>query len=480
MVKWTPWKYQLTALSHILSNPKSGLFLDPGLGKTSISLSAIRILLESGNSKGILIIAPLRVTYSVWPQEIEKWENFKNLTHTILHGDNKDSLWTDKKDIYLINPEGLKWLHTELLKGLKAGKKLPFDSLWIDESTKFKSYDSARFGYISDMLPLFKRRHIMTGTPAPKNLLDLWSQMFILDDGAALGNNYHKFKNKYFYTEDWNKYNWKLKDFADKEIQKAMSHLVLEMSSKDYLDMPKLIINDIPVILPAKAMSLYKEMEKEFFISLDNMESSAEAEAQSSAKCHQISNGRVYEDIPKDLNEDEIRKFKKTRKTLDVHTAKIEALKDLIDELNGKPLLISYYFKHDLESLKSTFKDIKVIGSGTTASETNQLVSDWNNGKLLLLAAHPGAMAHGLNLQKGGNDICWFSQTWNLEDYLQYNARIYRQGVTGDSVRIHRLIGKDTIDEAMVMRLKSRDEDQLDLRAAIKQYRKNIVQSSSL
>ena len=467
---WKPHSYQRTAVSFLLSNPCSGLFLDPGLGKTSTSLSTIKILKYSDSIKGVLMIAPLRVIYSVWPNEINKWSNFENLSYTLLHGETKNSIWGAKKDIYLVNPEALKWLHSELLDGLREGKKCPFDTIWIDESTKFKSHESNRFKYVCDMLPLFKRRHIMTGTPSPKSLLDLWSQIYILDEGKSLQSNFHHFRNKYFESKDWDKYNWTIKDFSADAIYEAVAPLVLEMSADDYLDMPDLLFNDIQVELPDKAFKHYKRMEKEFFIELDGLEATAEAAAQASMKCHQIANGRVYEDIPDNLNDDELREFKKTRKVIQVHKSKLEALRDLVDELNGKPLLIAYHFKHDLEAIKSILGDVPYIGSGVNPKQTQKLVEDWNNGKLPILVGHPVSMAHGLNLQSSGNDICWYSLTWSLEDYLQFIARIYRQGVSG-SVRVHHLISKGTIDEVMLSRLGVRAKDQHDLRSALKEYR---------
>lgn len=470
MRKWRPHDYQRTAISFLLSNPKSGLFLDPGLGKTSTTLATIKILKNADIIRGVLLIAPLRVIYSVWPQEINKWSNFKDLSCTILHDKTKNTMWGDNKDIYLINPESLKWLHGELLRGLKNGKPCPFDVLWIDESTKFKSHGSSRFGYIYDMLPLFKRRHIMTGTPSPNSLLDLWSQIYILDEGKCLGSNFYSFRKKYFFSNDWNKYNWLIRDFSSDLIHKSIAPLVLEMSSKDHLDMPEVVFNDIRVNLPDKAFKHYKKMEKEFFIELDGLEASAEATAQASMKCHQIANGRVYEDIPEGLDEDEIREFKKRRKPIQIHKSKLEALIDLVDELNGKPLLIAYHYKHDLEAIKSVLGDVPYIGSGVNPKQTQKLVADWNDGKLPILVGHPASMAHGLNLQAGGNDICWFSLTWSLEDYLQFNARLYRQGVNG-TVRIHHIIAENTIDEVILSRLYDKDKDQKDLREALREYR---------
>ena len=473
--RWIPHNYQLTAISFLLSNPFSGLFLDPGLGKTSTSLASIKILKNAGKIKGVLMVAPLRVCYSVWPGETEKWSNFNSISNTILHDDNKESIWGKQKDIYLINPEGLPWLHKELLNGLSKGKKCPFDTLWVDESTKFKNHESSRFELLVDMLPLFKRRHIMTGTPSPKSLLDLWSQIYLLDEGKTMGVNYHRFRSKYFETDDWNKYAWNIKDFAEHEVHELVAPVVLEMSSEDYLNLPPISYNDIEIELPRKAHDYYKQMEKDFFISLDDMQASAEAKAQARMKCHQIANGKVYEDIPEGLDEVEERAFKKTRKVIHVHTAKRDALQDLVDELNGKPLFIAYQYRHDLEAIRSVLgNDVAHIGRGVTQTQGKQLEADWNAGKLKYLVGHPSSMAHGLNLQDNGNDICWFSLTWNLEEYLQFIKRIHRQGVKG-GVRVHHLVAKGTVDEAILSRLGERAKQQQNLRDAIKNYRLNFT-----
>lgn len=475
---WDSHDYQRTAASFLLTNLKCGLFLDPGLGKTSITLVILKILkFLKGKSgiKGTLLIAPLRVANIVWPDEIHKWSNFNNITYTILHGKSKINLWGSQKDIYLINPEGLPWLFEELRVGLQSDKRCPFDTLWVDESTKFKSHKAkTRFVLIKDMLPLFKRTHIMTGTPSPRGLLDLWSQIYILDEGKSLCNNFYHFRKKYFVRDDWDKRSWYLKDGADKLIHKAISHLILDMSSDDYLDLPDLIYNYIKVELPPKAFKYYKRMERDFFIELDGLEASAGAAAQASMKCHQIANGNIYEDIPEDLDNIQVNIFKRNRKTIHIHTAKIEALKDLVGELNGKSLLIAYHFKHDLEALKLLFgEDVPYIGSGVSTLRQQEIEDRWNKGQLPILLGNPACMAHGLNLQYGGNDICWFSLIWPLEDYMQFNRRIYRQGVKG-SVRIHHLVANNTVDCPMITRLGERAETQQNLRKALKHYRLTV------
>lgn len=473
--KWIPHNYQLTALSHILMNRRLALFLDPGLGKTSILLAAMKILIALGKVKGVLIIAPLRVTYSVWPSEIEKWLNFHKLKYTIIHDEGKATIWDKNIDVFVTNPESIKWIHDELHKGLTAGKKPPFNTLILDESTKFKSHDSKRFEYLCNMLPLFIRRHIATGTPCARSLMDLWSQFYILDDGKTLGNNFVKFRNEFFETNDWNKYDYQLKDFSEIVIQQRIAPMVVEMSAKDYLKMPELIENHIDVGLSPKALNQYKQMEKDYFLELDGLEASADQAAQVVMKCQQIANGRVYEDIPPDLTEAEEKAFRKTRKVIHVHDHKLDALEELVHELNGKPLLVAYHFKHDLAAIEKRFGKLPNIGSGVSPKQTEILKNKWNNGEIQILLANPKSMSHGLNLQESGNDVAWFSLTWSLEDYQQFIARIWRQGVKGAYVRVHLLFAKGTVDEMILRRSREKAAVQQDLRTAVRDYRKGII-----
>lgn len=275
-------------------------------------------------------------------------------------------------------------------------------------------------------------------------------------------------------TKPYDPWNYYPKDETTRDkIYKLISPLVLEMSAKDYLDMPEITYNNIKVQLSKGVLKQYKKLENDFFMELDSGEITAEAAAQASMKCHQVANGRVYEDIPPELDKEQLRAFKKTRKTFDIHKAKIESLQELIDELNGKPLLVAYHYRHDLEAIQKHFGKVPFIGSGVKEREAVSIQNKWNAGKIPLLLGQPSSMGHGLNLQKGGNDLCWYSQTWNLEHYLQFTARIYRQGVSG-AVRIHHLVAQDTIDEAMLLRLGDKAKEQTDLRQALKQYRKKI------
>lgn len=476
--KWTPKSHQIKGICFGLANKRGAYFLDPGMGKTSTLLSVTRILKYIGKVNGVLLIAPLRVAQNTWPDEIEKWANFKNITSTTLHGEGKSNLFGVKKDVYLINPEGLRWLHDELLKGLKEGETPPFDCLIIDESTLFKNPKTktpngapSRFQYLVNMLPLFNRRYILTGTPTPKSLMDLWSQMFILDDGKALTDNFYHFRNRYFSNNKYNKYEWNLKEGSQVAIQKKISPMVLELSAKDYLKMPRLIHNTIKVSLPAKAMKLYKEMQREYFIELDEKEASADQAATASMKCHQIANGKIY----RDELEGEEKPPAKDRELIDIHSAKVEALRDLINEMRGKPLLIAYIYRHDLQALRGLLgDDLPHIGSGVSAAKTRSLIAKWNAGELPFLAGHPRSMGHGLNMQGGTGHLCWYSLTWDLEIYLQFNARIWRQG-RKDPVIVHHLAARNTVDEAMLLRLGERAEQQRSLREALKMYRKQAV-----
>jgi SNF2 family DNA or RNA helicase len=470
---WEPRAHQLEALDFFLSNPSSGLFLDPGYGKTSISLAAIKMLLASSKAKGILLVAPLRVIYETWPGEIEKWGGFSDLSFTILHGKGKTlASLKKKKDIYFINPEGLKSLKLLLTDLIKQKHEVPFDTLWIDECSKFKNPKSKTlFKQLKLMLPLFSRVHIMTGTPSPKSYLNLWSQIYLLDRGESLGSSFYKFRDQYFHPTDYKQYNWELNPGADKQIAKKISHLVLDMSNRAHIKLPELVENYIHVELPPKAKTIYAQMERDMFAQLDdNTEVVAKASAQVTLKCHQIANGNLYEDL-------EEFETSKTRESVQVHTSKISALSDLVDELQGKPLLVAYHYQHDLLALKQTFGDkTPHIGGGIDVKTTSNIVSKWNAGEIPLLFGHPVSMAHGLNMQGACNDVCWFSLTWNLEDYLQFTRRVYRSGAKGTSVRVHHLVAKDTVDEAMVLRLKSRDKQQLDLRASLQAYRDGYPQ----
>lgn len=491
--RWVPRDYQLVALLWVLLRPFSGMFLDPGLGKTSITLAVIR-LLKYGTPKSHkhLIIAPKSVIWTTWPNELKKWRNFQNLEYCILHGEMKDwLLWNSPADIFIINPAGLPWLSKALLDGLGDGKKKPFNCLWIDESTKFKNPTSPTlFETIQPMLPLFKRRHIMTGTPAAKSFNDLWSQIYILDQGEALEDNYYKFRQKYFINlaktlkEEVRKRlpsnAVQRRIFVPKKdidlkavLSKKIEHLVINMSEKDHLDLPPLLYNPIYVELPKEARKAYNAMEKDCLAYIADNKLTAQAAMARLIPCQQIANGRVYESPPRpDMSEEEFKKWHKTRKVIKAHTAKVDALKNLVEELNGKPLLIVYWYKHDLHAIESALGCVPAMNALTTKEQTVRYEREWNQGKLPLLAGHPDRLAHGLNLQDGpGRDMACFSLFWSPENRRQVRKRIHRQGVDS-KVTVHDIIARNTLDEVMYSRWASREKAELELRQLLTQYAK--------
>lgn len=433
------YNYQKKAVKFLQKNPHSGLFLDMGLGKTAITLNYI----NQSDIKRVLIIAPLRVIYNVWPQELYKWEDFKHLSCSIVHGPKKLEALHKEADIYLINPEGLKWL---------VEQDAPrFDTLIIDESTKFKTWTSKRMKLLKSMLPLFKRRHILTGTPAPNSLQDLFSQIYICDEGKTLGKFITHFRSEYFYQiaiPGSKAFLYNVIPGKDKEIYKKVSKLTLRMDSKDYLELPKKIMNNVFLKFDPKTRKIYKSMEEELFIELEK-EKSVYAMTVTDAllKCRQIISGAIYDDYDR-----------KTFTTL--HDIKMDALKDIIAEQQGNPLLVVYDFRHELERFKNEFGEIRYIGGG--AKHVEETVMLWNAGKLPLLFVHPKSAGHGLNLQAGGNHIVWYSLTWSMDEYDQMNARLLRQGQE-KPVYIHRLIIKDSIDVYMGKKLAAKKMQQDDL-----------------
>lgn len=464
-----PHQYQKEAIKFALKRKNYGLFMDPGLGKTPTSLSIIKSKKLMGQIKGVLVIAPLRVCYSVWPKEVKKWSNFRSMSVGILHGAKKSQVLKEKHDIYMINPEGVKWLLTQ---GLHNQRNWPFDFLIVDESTKFKNVKAKRLRYLKTKLYKFKYRSILTGTPAPRSLMDVFAQIQILDDGKTFGKVVGKFESKYFDKCGFQGRQLRLKDGADEHIYKKVAPYVLRMSAEEYLDMPELIFNEVRVELPKEARRIYNELEKELFAEIGyDDEIKATNSSVLYGKCQQVANGAVYKD------QDPLGPILSTRERgfHDIHDAKIEALKDIVSELYGKQALISYNFQHDLEKLKVAFggkkKEVPYIGSGVDAAYGDKLVDKWNNGEIPLFFGHPASMGHGLNMQNGGNDVVFFSLTDDFENFEQFYRRVYRQGIQGKQVRVHLIIAENTVDEVIWLRLKSKNENQQGLLEALREYR---------
>ena len=429
----------------MVSQSAAGLLLDPGLGKTSCTLSTFKILKEAGFVNRMLVIAPLRPVYHVWPAEIDKWSNFENIVYSILHG--KDKEWAvdnlEGVDVLMINPEGLAWLWKKY--GKNTAKKLGVDMLVIDESTKFKHSNTSRFKMLKNMLPLFQRRYILTGTVSPNGLLDLFGQFYLLDFGNALGAYITHYRNKYFSQPNpmHEPYKYEPRPTAMEEIAERIKPLSLSLKAEDYLDMPERQYINIEIDMPEKAMPTYLEVQEEFLAQIEDTMVIAENAAVAGTKCRQIANGAVYT-IDKEYRV--------------IHDVKIEALSGLIEELSGAPLLIMYEYRHDLDRILKKYP--KMWHFGMKGISDIAIIKRWNAGELPYLAGHPASMGHGLNLQGACSRICWFGITWNYEFYDQAIARIYRQGQESSVVLIYHIIAKNTLDKKVLKVLQSKEATQ--------------------
>lgn len=436
---WQPHDYQKRAIRLLLSQASGGLFLDPGLGKTSVCLATFKILKEKGFAAKMLIIAPLRPVYQVWPQEIEKWADFSELSYTILHGANKKENLALDADIYIINPEGLLWLFEGKLE------KPKWDILVVDESTKFKDSTTRRFRLLRPTLPSFGRRWILTGTPSPNGLNDLFGQMYILDFGRALGRYITHFRLNYFQRVGYNLYDWQPRPGAFQEVVEKIKPLVLQLSAEDYLEMPELVYRNIEVSLDESVMEKYRDVEDEFISQFEGGNIVAANAAVAGIKCRQIANGAVYDE---------------ERNVIPVHEAKLDALESFLEEMAGKPVLLLYEFDHDKQRILARFGNLPVLGAGVSPKQLEEIISGFNAGSIPCLLGHPASMGHGLNLQGSCHHILWFGITWNLEFYDQAIARVYRQGQQADHVFVYHIVAKGTMDERVLSVLQSKDKSQ--------------------
>jgi SNF2 family DNA or RNA helicase len=446
---WTPHEYQLRAIKMMLGQGAVGLFLDPGLGKTSICLAALRVLKRLGYVKKTLIIAPLRPAYSVWPGEVYKWEEFQEFSYVVLHGPEKDSrLWEDV-DLYIINPEGLQWLASQ--------KSLPtWECLIVDESTKFKDSGTKRFKALKKLLPTFNRRWILTGTPMPNTLMDLFGQIYILDMGRALGRYVTHFRMEFFQKLGYNAWEWRPSPGAFERVVERISALVLQLRAEDYLKMPELVFHNVEVPLPESVLKIYQEVEDEFITVLETEETiTAGNAAAAGTKCRQIANGAVYVGDSFSV----------------VHDEKLDALEDLLEELAGHPVLLLYEFQHDRDRILNRFPYCTDVKTGDIAD----IVTRFNAGSIPVLLGHPASMGHGLNLQGSCHHVIWFGITWNFEHYDQAIRRVYRQGQKSVICRVYHLIAKDTLDEKVLKVLGKKERQQGDLLNAISEARRSSV-----
>ncbi|EAC2243921.1 DEAD/DEAH box helicase [Listeria monocytogenes] len=443
-MKYKPHEYQSYATEFILSHPISAVFLEMGLGKSVITLSAIfDLCLDSFLVCKVLVIAPLRVARDTWPAEINKWDHLKGLSYSVAVGTEKERIDALKKQstLYIINRENVDWLVH------KSGIPFHFDMVVIDELSSFKSYGAKRFKSLLKVRPSVKRIVGLTGTPSSNGLMDLWAEFRILDLGQRLGRYISHYRNTYFKPDKRNAqiiFSYKPLPGAEEEIYKQISDITISMKSTDYLKMPEYVSNEVFVTLSDKDWKVYSDFKEDMVANLGDDEIDAVNAAVLSGKLLQMANGAVYDS---------------ENKAHVIHDKKLDALEDLIEGANGKPVLVAYWFKHDLERIKNRFPVRKI--------QSSKDIEDWNDGKIPIAVIHPASAGHGLNLQSGGSTLIWFGLTWSLELYQQTNARLYRQGQR-DTVIVHHIITKNTIDEDVLLALTKKEKTQDALIDAVK------------
>ena len=458
-MKFLPKEYQEKGIKFLVSKPAAGLFWPPGLGKTITVLKAFQILRKKKYVDKMLIVSKRRIIYNVWPKEVIKWG--LPFRVSIIHGraNKRDVALRADAEIYLINFENLAWLKTQ-------PKKLreQWDVLVVDESSKIRNSRSQRFRALKKMMDGFKRRYILTGSPAPNGLIGLFGQIYILDAGEALGAFITQFRNRYFYPSGYMGYKYELQEGGKERIYKAIKKLILRFSSR-VLDMPEKVDIYYEVQLPDEVQILYDEMEEDFIAEYQDKILTAANAGVATEKLRQIANGGLYyhKDIPVNASVAE----KKKRETIHLHDEKTLMLQDIVEELQGSPCLVAYEFNHDLERLRSAFPEVPYIGSGVSDAKADSIIDQWNAGELPLLFGHPDSIAHGLNLQDAGCDVVYYSMTWNLENYEQFYQRVLRQGNKHPEVRVHHIIAEGTVDEIIVKTLEQKDATQQDLLNAL-------------
>jgi SNF2 family DNA or RNA helicase len=497
--------YQWKAIKFSIAQKRNAMFLDMGLGKTTITLHTIKALLHSKEITGkpVLILAPIRVIHNVWRQEAEKWEHTAGLRFGIMHGSQQrrfDAFNADV-DILLMNPHNLQWLQKLLVANgygttpqdyddayiaaenerrqrwampgqevkllTRPEREWPFSMLVVDESSMFKSSNSQRWKILRNWAPLFTRATLLTGTPTPNTMLELWPQIYLLDRGQRLGRSAISFRDRYFYKADYMGYDYRLRQnvwidgqrkTGEEAINAAVADIVMRLDAKDWLDIPPVLYNIIDVEMPEEVRTQYKTFEDKMFLELLTSDIEAISAASLTQRCHQFANGAVYST---DRETEE-------RTWTTVHDAKLEALEDVLHEAGGNAI-VAYQFRHDLERLRLKYPAAPVLGGGGSIEKDKQTIEEWNAGKHPVLLCHPASAGHGLNLQHGGHIVVFFSLTWSLEQHDQLIARLHRSGQT-DRVMVHYLRTKDTVDELIFAALQSKARSQKELLDALREY----------
>lgn len=449
-MKFIPHDYQQYAIQFLTEHPVAALLLDMGLGKTVTTLTAINeLLFDRFEIRRVLVIAPLRVARDTWSAEIEKWEHLKHLKYRVAVGtsaERRQALHA-KTDICILNRENISWLVEE------SGIPFDFDMLVIDELSGFKNHQTKRFKALMKVRPKVKRIVGLTGTPSSNGLMDLWAEFRLLDMGQRLGRFIGQYRTTYFQPDKRNGmvvYSYKPLPQAEKQIYDKISDITISMKAIDYLQMPELLLTESRVQLSKQEAERYKQLKQDLVLDLPEGEITATNAAALSNKLCQMSNGAIYDD---------------ENNIIPIHNRKLDALEDMIESANGKPVLVAYWFKHDRTRITERLRKLGVVYQEIKSAES---IKNWNSGKLQVALIHPASAGHGLNLQAGGNFLVWFGLTWSLELYQQTNARLWRQGQQSETVVIQHIITKGTIDEHILKALQAKDETQTALMQAVK------------
>ena len=442
-MKFVPHDYQKYAVEYIKSHPVTALFLDMGLGKTVTTLTAIRDLMyDTFEVRRVLVVAPLRVAMDTWPEEIRKWDHLKDLTCSVVMGtvaERRRALQRDA-DIYIVNRENLAWLC--------ENSRLDFDMVVLDELSSFKNHQSKRFRAMKAMRPRVKRIVGLTGTPSGNGLMDLWAEFRLLDMGERLGRYISQYRNLYFKPDKRNGmvvFSYKPLPGAEEAIYHQIADITVSMKANDYLEMPELVSVTKEVTLSEKEKKRYDELKKSLVLDLPDGEVTAANAASLTMKLSQMANGAIYTD---------------DKNVVGIHDRKLDALEDLVESANGRPVLVAYWFKHDKDRIQKRMQAREL--------KEPRDFADWNAGKIPVALIHPVSAGHGLNLQQGGSILIWFGLTWSLELYQQTNARLWRQGQKSRTVIVQHIVARDTIDERILKVLEHKDGTQATLIDAVK------------
>ena len=449
-MRYEPHEYQRYAAEYIKAHPAAAVFLACGLGKTSITLTAVNdLMFDSFEIHRALVVAPIRVASFSWPAEIEKWDHLAGLKYSVAVGTAEERLSALKRqaDIYLINRENVQWLIAE------SGIPFDFDMVVIDELSSFKNHQTKRFKALMKVRPKVKRIVGLTGTPSSNGLMDLWAEFRLLDMGERLGRFIGQYRTSYFRPDKQNGqvvFSYKPLPGAEKQIYGKISDITISMKSTDHLRMPELVDSRYTVYLSETEREKYEELKKDLVLQLPDGEITAANAASLSGKLSQMADGAIYTDAGE---------------TVAIHERKLDALEDIIEAAYGRPVLVAYWFRHDLERISERLQKLKIPYARL---DTDGSIRKWNAGEIPVALIHPASAGHGLNLQSGGNTLVWFGLTWSLELYQQTVARLWRQGQASETVVVQHIITEGTIDERIMKALSEKDTTQAALIDAVK------------